>query len=65
MIGQECRVRGQVVFMSAIAGDAIIHLLCPMSDLRHVLVWHTGGLVLFMLAGWCIGRMWEHFRWRR
>jgi hypothetical protein len=27
---------------AAVTADAINHILCPMSDLRHVLVWHTG-----------------------
>jgi hypothetical protein len=30
-----------------------------MSDLRHVLVWHTGAMVVLMLLGWAIGRAWE------
>jgi hypothetical protein len=44
---------------AAITADAIIHLQCPMSDLRHVLVWHTGAIFLFMLLGWGLGRMWD------
>ncbi len=27
---------------AAVTADALIHIMCPMSDLRHVLVWHTG-----------------------
>ena len=49
---------------AAIAADAISHMLCPYSDLRHVLVWHTGTIVLFMLAGWLVGALWERLRWR-
>ena len=45
--------------------DAISHLLCPYSDLRHVLVWHTGTIVLFMVLGWAVGTIWGRLRWRR
>ncbi len=47
---------------AAIGADAINHVLCPMSDLRHVLVWHTGVIFGLMLIGWLTGRVWE---WRR
>jgi len=30
---------------AAVTADAVTHILCPMSDLRHVLVWHTGALI--------------------
>jgi hypothetical protein len=49
---------------AALAGDAVNHLLCPMSDLRHVLVWHTGALVGFMAVGWVLGWIWQRVRWR-
>jgi hypothetical protein len=49
---------------AALAGDAVTHLLCPMSDPRHVLVWHTGALVGFMAIGWMIGCLWQRWRWR-
>jgi hypothetical protein len=49
---------------SAITGDAITHLLCPMSDLRHVLVWHSGAILGFMLLGWMVGTIWQRIRWR-
>ena len=49
---------------AAVTGDAVMHLLCPLSDLRHVLVWHTGAIVLYMLAGWALGRLWQRLRWR-
>lgn len=49
---------------SAMTGDAITHLLCPMSDLRHVLLWHTGAIFGFMALGWFVGILWERFRWR-
>ena len=44
--------------------DAISHLLCPISDPRHVLVWHTGTVVFLMLAGWLGGTLWQHRRGR-
>jgi hypothetical protein len=49
---------------AAITGDAINHLLCPMSDLRHVLVWHTGAILGFLVLGWIAGLLWERMRWR-
>jgi hypothetical protein len=49
---------------AALTGDAITHLLCPMSDLRHVLIWHTGAIFGFMALGWVAGVLWERLRWR-
>jgi hypothetical protein len=49
---------------AALAGDAITHLLCPMSDMRHVLVWHTGAILGFMAMGWAVGHVWQRIRWR-
>jgi hypothetical protein len=49
---------------AAVTGDAVMHLLCPMSDLRHVLVWHTGAVVCFIALGWLIGLLWAKLRWR-
>jgi hypothetical protein len=50
---------------AGVTADAILHLLCPVSDLRHVLMWHTGAIVLLMLVGLVIGKVWELVRWRR
>jgi hypothetical protein len=50
---------------ATVASDAVIHLLCPMSNLSHVLVWHTGAVILFMAVGWVAGMIWERHRWRR
>jgi hypothetical protein len=47
---------------AAVTADAVNHMLCPMSDLRHVLVWHTGMLFGLMLVGWVAGRLWERKR---
>jgi len=49
---------------ATVGSDAVIHLLCPMSNLSHVLVWHTGAVVLFMALGWTAGAIWERIRWR-
>ncbi len=49
---------------AALTGDAITHLLCPMSDLRHVLVWHTGAIFGFMALGWFVGVLWARRQWR-
>ena len=50
---------------ATVASDGIIHLLCPMSNLSHVLVWHSGAVILFMALGWTAGAIWESLRWRR
>ncbi len=50
---------------ATVASDAVIHLLCPMSNLSHVLVWHTGAVVVFMTVGWVAGMAWERLRWHR
>jgi hypothetical protein len=50
---------------AGLVADAIIHLLCPVSDLRHVLVWHTGTMVLLMVVGWTFGRVWQSLHWRK
>ena len=47
---------------AAVTADAINHIVCPMSDLRHVLVWHTGVIFALMLMGWAIGKLWERRR---
>jgi hypothetical protein len=47
---------------SAIASDAVTHLQCPVSDIRHVLLWHSGAIVLVGLAGAAIGLAWGRFR---
>jgi hypothetical protein len=47
---------------AAVTADAVNHFVCPMSDLRHVLVWHTGMMFGLMLLGWVTGKVWE---WKR
>ena len=48
---------------ATVAADAVIHLVCPMASLSHVLVWHTGAVIAFMTLGWCAGLLWQHHRW--
>ncbi len=50
---------------AGLMADGINHLLCPMSDLRHILVWHTGAILCLMAAGWLAGTTWEFLRSRR
>ncbi len=44
---------------AVIIADSITHLHCPISNMNHVLVWHTGAILTFITAGWLIGRFWE------
>lgn len=44
---------------AALVADAVNHLVCPMSDLRHVLVWHTGVLLALMAVGCLVGLAWD------
>jgi hypothetical protein len=48
---------------AAVVADALNHVVCPMSDLRHVLVWHTGALIGLMLLGFAVGALWERRRY--
>jgi hypothetical protein len=50
---------------AGVTADAVIHILCPMSDLRHVLVWHTGVIIGLIVTGWAIGELWERKRFGR
>ncbi len=50
---------------AGLTADAVDHLLCPISNLHHVLVWHTGAILLFTVLGWVAGRVWEASRARR
>jgi hypothetical protein len=47
---------------AAVTADAVNHIICPMSDLRHVLVWHTGVIFGLMLIGWMAGKVWQRIR---
>lgn len=48
---------------ATLAADAVIHLLCPVSNLMHVLTWHTGSIVFFMGLGWTTGFIWRRIHW--
>lgn len=50
---------------AAVTADAMIHILCPMSDLRHVLVWHTGVILGLLAVGWATGKIWEKAQFKR
>jgi hypothetical protein len=50
---------------AAITGDAILHLLCPISSPWHVMVWHTGAIIGFVVLGWILGLVLQRFHWRR
>jgi len=39
--------------------DGIYRLHCPVTDLRHVLLWHGAAVVLLALAGVAAGLVWE------
>jgi hypothetical protein len=48
---------------ATVASDAVIHLLCPVANLAHVLVWHSGAMVAFMAVGWLAGTIWQRLHW--
>ncbi len=63
-------LRPQIVGMLAglgagLTADGINHLLCPVSSLMHVLVWHTGAMLGLMIFGWCFGQVWTIVQIRR
>lgn len=47
---------------AGLVADGLQHLICPVSDLTHVLVWHVGAIVGLGCAGWVAG--WGVERWR-
>jgi hypothetical protein len=47
---------------SGLLADGLQHLICPVADLSHVLVWHVGAIVGLGCAGWWAG--WGVERWR-
>ncbi len=50
---------------AALGANGVIHLLCPITSLSHVLVWHTGAVLGFMAIGWGLGRLWSLRQRRR
>lgn len=54
------RWSGALAGMAAgLVADAVWHLICPRSDLPHVLVWHGGATALATAAGWVAGLLYE------
>ena len=45
--------------------DGVWHLICPFSDLGHVLVWHGGSVLALAVFGWLAGAVVEGIRRRR
>jgi hypothetical protein len=50
---------------AGLVADGIWHLVCPRSDLAHVLVVHGGATVALTAAGWLLGWLWEARQARR
>jgi hypothetical protein len=44
---------------AALVADGVWHVVCPRSDLAHVLVWHGGATVALAGLGWLAGWLWE------
>jgi hypothetical protein len=60
------RWAGALAGMGAgLVADGAWHLICPRSDLAHVLVWHLGATLLMAGAGWFLGALWERREVRR
>lgn len=49
---------------AGLLADALQHLVCPVSDPRHVLVWHLGAVILLGLLGLGLGLLWQARRVR-
>ncbi len=49
---------------SGLLADGVQHLVCPLADLSHVLVWHVGAIVGLGWAGWLAGSSVEKWRVR-
>lgn len=50
---------------AGVLADAAQHLVCPVSDPRHVLVWHLGAVGALGLVGLLMGVAWQAFRLRQ
>jgi len=49
---------------AGLLADAAWHLVCPLCDLHHLLVWHGGATALMVGAGWASGMVWQRRRVR-
>ena len=47
---------------AGLLADAVQHLICPVADLRHVLIWHGAAILVLALAGWAAGLVIERRR---
>lgn len=50
---------------AGLIADAVQHTICPVSDLRHVLVWHFGAIGLLGILGLVLGIGWQAVRMRQ
>lgn len=50
---------------SGLLADGIEHTICPVSDLRHVLVWHAGAFIALAAIGYAAGLTREWWARRR
>ena len=50
---------------AGLVADGVYRLHCPITDLRHVLVWHGGAAAFLSLAGMAAGVAWERDQRRR
>jgi hypothetical protein len=49
---------------AGLLADAAWHLVCPLCDLHHLLVWHGAATAALVVAGWLSGVAWERRRVR-
>jgi len=50
---------------AGLIADGAWHLVCPMCDLAHLLVWHGAATLLMTGVGWLLGVAWERREERR
>jgi hypothetical protein len=44
---------------AGLMAESAYHVHCPITDARHLLVWHTGAVAAVVLAGFAAGSAWE------
>jgi hypothetical protein len=50
---------------AGLVADGVWHLICPRSDLAHLLVWHGGATVVMTGFGLALGLLYERRATRR
>ncbi len=45
---------------AGLLADGAWHLVCPLCDLRHLLVWHGAATAAMVGTGWLLGMVWQH-----